>query len=180
MNRVHRSLDTLVVDAKLAAAKWLYDGRADAPTMARIQQCAWFYAVPFGPVCRVLYTRDVGHHSNGWWKNPDYERCLHLSMSFLDRETGAAMDFSVKRADPVAKAFWGDDRRMAWIEKPYSQEGKSAGVWHYRLFCDAGWQPFQPRAEVYSKEDTPADWKSFSELHGFQPSPENAPFLLNV
>ena len=35
-----------------------------------------------------------------------------------------------------------------------------------------------PKGEVYSKEDTPADWRSFSEIHGYKPEPEDAPFLL--
>lgn len=26
---------------------------------------------------RLIYTRDVGHHTSGWFKNPDYEQCLH-------------------------------------------------------------------------------------------------------
>lgn len=30
----------------------------------------------------VLFTRDVGHHTSGWMKNPDFERCLHLSLSY--------------------------------------------------------------------------------------------------
>lgn len=32
----------------------------------------------------LLFTRDIGHHTSGWWKNPDYERCYHLSLSFWD------------------------------------------------------------------------------------------------
>lgn len=164
----------------MAAARWVYDGRADAATMARIQTCAWFYLDGVDVVVRVIFTRDAGHHSGGWWKNPDYERCQHLSLSFLDRWTGESMDFDLERADRLAEAFWGEARRMAWIEKPYSPEGRKARVWHYRLFCDPSWQPIQPRGEVYSKDETPAGWRSFSEIHGYRPEPEDAPFLLEA
>ena len=117
-HRTRLSLSKLVFDARIAAAQWLYDGSADAATMARIQRCAWFYLDPAGNVTRIIFTRDSGHHSGGWWKNPDYERCQHLSISFVDRWTGEPMDFDLARADKIADAFWGDDRKMAWIEKP--------------------------------------------------------------
>ena len=42
---------------------------------------------------------------------------------------------------------------------------KRAEVYHYRLFCDEGWQPIMPRGEVYSTQFTELGWKSFSELH---------------
>ena len=178
--RTFISLASLVANARLAAAGWLYDGRCTPETIARLQRCGWFYLDPVGEVARLIYTRDVGHHSGGWWKNPDYERCLHLSISFVDRRTGEPQDFDTERADKIAAAFWADDRRKAWIEKPYSDEGKSNRVWHYRLFCDPAWSPIQPRGEVYSKDDTPADWRSFSEIHGYKPEPEDAPFLLEA
>lgn len=133
--KTHLSLSSLTVSARLAAAKWIYDGVYSSRTMALLQTCGWFYVDPAGEVCRIIYTRDAGHHSNGWWKNPEYERCLHLSISFVDRFTGEPQDFDLKRADKIAAAFWNDDRRKAWIEKPYSSEGKANHVWHYRLFC---------------------------------------------
>lgn len=55
--------------------------------------------------------------------------------------------------------------RLLWCEPPYSEEGKKAGVYHYRLFCDENWQPIFPRGEVYSTQFTEMGWKSFSELH---------------
>lgn len=30
----------------------------------------------------VIMTRDIGYHTSGWWKNPDYERCFHVSISY--------------------------------------------------------------------------------------------------
>lgn len=43
-----------------------------------------------------------------------------------------------------------------------------ATVHHYRLFCDKAWKPILPRGEVYSKDWTPADWKSWSDVHGVE------------
>lgn len=82
--------------------------------------------------------------------------------------------------DPLdlATAFFGADARRCWIEGPYSPEGKYRDVWHYRLFCDPAWQPISPKGEVYTKEQTPADWRSFSEIHGYKPESDQAPFLL--
>jgi hypothetical protein len=56
--------------------------------------------------------------------------------------------------------------RLCWIEPPYSALGKASDIYHYRLFCDHAWQPIKPRGEVYDRRNTPAEWKSFSDLHG--------------
>ena len=108
--------------------------------------------------CIAILTRDTGYHSCGWWKNPDYERCYHLSVSF----PGGAKR---KYIEYILKELFGYDRRLLWCEPPYSEAGKQAGVWHYRLFCDEGWQPIKPRGEVYGRDFTEPGWKSFSELH---------------
>jgi hypothetical protein len=113
----------------------------------------------------LIYTRDAGYHTSGWWKNPDYERCYHLSLSFFDPETGQPEPFRKKRGAEWARVFFDDNVRKVWIESPYTAHGKAVGVHHYRLFCDAGWQPIVPRGEVYSRELTEAGWKSFSDLH---------------
>ena len=125
----------------------------------------------------IILTRDVGHHDSGWWKNPDYERCWHLSISYREVNDGRLLDQDKAESARIARAFFGDDARLLWCEPSYSEDGKRADVWHYRLFCDAGWQPLKPRGEVYSRENTPAGWKSFSELHGYRPADEDAPFF---
>jgi hypothetical protein len=63
-------------------------------------------------------------------------------------------------------AFFGDDARLTWHEGPHTATGKAEEVHHYRLFCDEAWHPIKPRGEVYSRDWTPADWQSFSDLHG--------------
>ena len=111
----------------------------------------------------ILFTRDVGHHSSGWWKNPDYERCYHLSLSFFDPETSEARPRDVMATRRLIDAFYSFHKRWLWCEPPYSDDGKRSDVWHYRLFCDAGWNPIKPRGEVYGRELTEAGWLSFSD-----------------
>ena len=120
-----------------------------------LERCRWWLE---GYGCIAILTRDTGYHPSGWWKNPDYERCYHLSVSFPG---------GMKRSclEKILKGLFGYDRRLLWCEPPYSEAGREADVWHYRLFCDPAWQPLKPRGEVYTREFTEAGWKSFSELH---------------
>lgn len=127
--------------------------------------------IQIGGECRVTPisgtpTRDIGHHTGGWWKNPDYERCWHLSMAQRDPMTGSPVPKQAAFYQELAEAFFGGDAKLTWLEGPYTPEGKALDVWHYRLFCDEGWQPIKPRGEVYSKEFTEAGWHSFSDIHG--------------
>lgn len=109
--------------------------------------------------CLMIFTRDIGHHSSGWWKNPDYERCYHLSISF---DGG----INKNHLEKIIKGLFGTNRNLIWVEPPYSEAGKSKETWHYRLFCDEHWQPIKPRGEVYSTQFTERGWKSFSEKTG--------------
>jgi len=155
----------IVAHLRIQAAKMNYDGRQSPTTMRHIQRCTVYHA-PTRAV--VLFTRDVGMHDSGWWKNPDYNACQHLSLSFAAMERGHVerLPFDRKMARRWAEAFFGDNCRLLWLEGPFSDEGKAAGVHHYRLFCDKAWKPILPRGEVYSRDWTPADWKSWSDVHG--------------
>lgn len=171
------NIDALVRFAKLRAQRGIYDGRADPRNMNLLFQCSHLYGITPDISARLIYSRDVGHHSSGWWKNPDYERCLHLSISFCENPTDRPIPYMHRQAEKIARAFFGGDASKCWVEPPYSPEGKHADVHHYRLFCDGAWQPFMPKGEVYSSMTTPPDWKSFSEIHGYKPSEEDAPWL---
>ena len=109
--------------------------------------------------CILIYTKDINHHAGGWWKNPDYERCYHMSISFPG-------GMKKKYVRTIVNFLFGWDKKNIWIEPPFSEQGKKAGVWHYRLFCDENWKAIKPRREVYSKHFTKVGWKSYSELHG--------------
>lgn len=110
-----------------------------------------------------IFTRDVGYHSSGWWKNPDYERCYHLSLSFFDPESRQARPRDKGLTAMVLDGLFARDKRLIWCEPPYTAEGKRDDVWHYRLFCDKAWTPIKPRGEVYGKELTEANWLSWSD-----------------
>lgn len=128
-----------------------WDGRA---MTQYFENCKWYFS---GIPMIVVFTRDTGYHSGGWWKNPDYERCWHLSISFPGGRDKIIFD-------KVIKYLFDDYSKLIWTEGPYSENAKKKGVWHYRLFCDEHWRPIKPRGEVYSTQFTGLGWKSFSEL----------------
>ncbi len=113
----------------------------------------------------LVFTRDVGHHTSGWFKNPDYERCLHLSLSpapaALWTPRGRDLDRAVR--DAWLAAFFREHVRLLWAESPKTRQGRRAGVWHWRLFCDEHWRPIHPRGEVYGTELIAIGWQSWSE-----------------
>jgi hypothetical protein len=158
-------LESLVPYAKARAMRGLNDGLSSPANALLIDQCRHVWSFNPEECAVVLFTRDVGHNSSGWWKNPDYERCWHLSVSYQAFATGEPLPQDHQRSRRLAEHFFGDDARLCWIEPPYSTAGHNRDVWHYRLFADEGWQPFKPRGEVYSRDWTPADWKSFSDIH---------------
>jgi hypothetical protein len=119
----------------------------------------------------IIFSRDEGHHTSGWFKNPDYERCWHLSLSFWAiMPPGVAPVLRPIHTQPELtqrwlKLFFGEAQRYLWVESPKSDEGKRADVWHYRVFVDELWRPIIPRGEVYSTELTERGWRSWSEVH---------------
>ena len=151
-------LETIVKFHVEQACKGTFDGRR---INAYFQYCRMVHH--FRGIT-IAFTRDVGYHTSGWWKNPDFERCYHLSISFFDPATLTPIPFEESIAKRIAKAFYTKYTKWVWVESPYSDEGKKLGVWHYRLFCDEHWQPILPRGEVYSRELTEAGWKSFSDV----------------
>ena len=138
----------------------------------------------------ILFTRDTGHHTSGWFKNPAYERCWHLSLSFRapmpEVEPGRMANmhklaiFMRARGqfmpnvpfDHAQARFWvqaiftPEQQRHIWEEGPFSGEGKHLGVRHYRVFCNPLWEPWATHGEVYSREATEVGWRSWSEVQG--------------
>lgn len=135
-----------------AARLGIWDGRGETPYF---DSCKWLLErYP----ATVLFMREEGYHSGGWWKNPDYERCYHLSVSFRSGKEKKALN-------EILENLFTGYKNLLWVEPPYSEQGKSMDVWHYRLFCDENWQPIKPRGEVYDTQFTERGWKSFSELN---------------
>ena len=143
---------------RLRCWQWLNTGRMeDLPKLRR-------HTIDCPDGARVMFTRDSGHHTCGWFKNPDYERCLHLSISYRDPETMEAREHDLAESREWCRLFFGQHVEKVWTEPPYSEEGKARDVWHFRVFCDPKWDPWMPRGEVYTRKHTPPDWKSWSEL----------------
>jgi hypothetical protein len=148
---------------KEASVFGTFYGIMDYYAVRYIEECAAFHA-PSGSV--LIFTRDEGHHTSGWFKNPDYERCLHLSISFKEPyNVYQPRQFDQKLAKEWLDIFFGDDKRYVWSESPKSDEGRAIEVWHYRIFTDDLWRPIVARREVYSTELTEIGWKSYSELY---------------
>lgn len=148
-----------VASDRLRIARYgVWDGRGPD---AYFRRCTAYHATTG---TKLLLTRDEGYHTSGWWKNPDMERCLHLSLSFLDPDTRQIAPRDMKLTREWVGLIFGNDATKLWCETPYSAEGKARETWHYRLFCDPAWGPIVPRREVYSREFTEKGWLSYSDL----------------
>jgi len=135
-----------------------YDGTPSTYDYAFL--CTVFH---IGSGTSLMFTRDLGMHDCGWWKNPQYNRCYHLSLSFRDILTGYFLPKNEKLTEEWIELFFHQNKRFIWSESPFSIQGKKLDVWHYRVFCDENWDPIIPKKEVYSKDFTPPNWKSWSE-----------------
>lgn len=183
--------DSVISTIRRRATVGLFDGQDTIQNRYYITRlCSHFHGLS-GTI--IIFSRDTGHHSSGWMKNPDYERCLHLSLSFrapledwaIDRlanpqvlaRLGGIFElapFSMKRAQPWVERILSPDHNLAWRESPFTKTGKDLGVTHFRLFCDEAWKPIKPRGEVYSTDFTEKGWRSYSELNQPMPSHVNA------
>ena len=158
--------EQIVASMKQEAATGTFSGR-----VGRMEEIAYMRRCTFKcPKTSVLiiFTRDVGHHESGWFKNPDYERCFHLSTSAQPPRIWTPDTPEPNKAVILAwvEAFFGDDIRYVWCEGPFKPEAKKLGVQHWRLFCNPAWEPIKPRKEVYTREFTEKGWKSFSDIAG--------------
>ncbi len=134
---------------------------------------------------RVLLSLDVGYHSSGWWKNSDYEQCLHLSVShpLVDRpklylakaDIGSpehvGMDLETPTDDEVRS--WGDVvfgqwNRWTWLEPAASplDPYRSPNVVHLRLYLDERLQPILPVGEPYGLNAPPWSEKVIGSIGG--------------
>lgn len=144
---------------RIEALKGTYDGTTRC--FAYLDSCKAIYQ-DFVTEHQLIWTRDFGMHDCGWWKNPDYNQCFHLSLSFQDFK-GNALEHDHKIAEDWLELFFGESKRLLWIESPYSEHGKELDIYQYRVFTDCHWQPIMPRKEVYSKDFTPSGWLSYSD-----------------
>lgn len=125
----------------------------------------------------LLLTKDKMHHSVGWWRNAEYEYCIHASMSSLTSEDAAKHDrklrlmagtgFKVPMPPYVeipdldlrswAHAIFGEHVNKVWFEPggtdPRLTREEARGrshMKHLRMFLDPEtFEPFIPKGEVY-------------------------------
>lgn len=120
--RFEQEIATIASTLQHRAKRVVLYGTEVGEEQAQVGRCFMLHR---GTATRVLFTRDAGMHTSGWMRNPDYERCLHLSLSPapMEPETLASQEeievFWVR-------AFFGDTRRWTWMEGPKSVEGKRA------------------------------------------------------
>lgn len=124
---------------------------------------------PGRPV-RLMLSFDVGYHASGWFRNSDWERNLHLSLSHPRPELpalwtpgkpeigvgpGPSMQLETvgdAEARAWGRAVFGADAPKAWFEPAASplDPHRAPNVVHLRLFYDPGMRPFIPRGEPYA------------------------------
>lgn len=109
----------------------------------------------------LLFTRDKGMHDCGWFKNPDYNQCYHLSISCWNPITRQPAGYDPKLHRQWIHMVYGDWVKYIWHESPVNDNPSQPH--HYRVMTDSNWQPIIPRGEVYTKEYTALGWKSWSD-----------------
>lgn len=119
-----------------------------------------------GRATSVLFTFDVGYHSSGWWKNAEYERCWHLSLTHPTGVLGGNESPADAEVRAWAEAFFVDDATKAWIEPPAStlDPHRLPNVAHVRVFVDEHGQAIIPEGEVYALKPWP--WGKAAESIG--------------
>jgi hypothetical protein len=109
---------------KTAARSGVFRGILDGAAVAYLDDCKAFHS-PTGTL--LIFTRDTA----------EYDRCLHLSISFREPfAIGVRRPFDEQLAEEWCALFFGE-------AKPIEDSPVSPEVRHYRVFCDANWQPIQ-------------------------------------
>ena len=102
-----------------------------------------------GRFTRLMLTFDVGYHASGWWKNGDYDRCWHLSVSHPTQFAVETPD--EKEVFAWARRLWGEHASKCWIEGAASvfDPYRLPNIVNARLFVDEHGEPIKPEGEVY-------------------------------
>jgi len=121
---------------------------------------------------RLLWTRDTGHRKGGWFKARELDRCFHLTavdlrllpnVRYEGRGPVAPLVF-----DLLLQEFFGEAYSCVWFE--YAKEKLTADasdvreVRHWRLFCDAEWEPLEAMREEARRELRALGWIEMREL----------------
>lgn len=142
----------------MTAMQHPWDGRA-LPIPNRHKIVADSITEPGRPTS-IIVTYDHGYHASGWWKNSDFDRCLHMSLAW------PAADFRfTRRVETVTyreiiawgEAMFGEYVKWCWIEPPASvfDPNRLSNMPHIRLFLDRQNQPIKATGEVYKLKPWP-------------------------
>lgn len=135
-----------------------YDGRTQPPSPDLYRKTRQILDPTMNLTVAVIL--DHGMHASGWFRNSDYDRCLHLSLScpgkvlpVVIREdrpgkpVGAGfLPIPSAEVDLWARLCFGDDERWLWHESGQYMRH----VVHLRLFLDQNNQPIMPEGDVYN------------------------------
>jgi hypothetical protein len=80
------SLKATVADVLMARATRQVFRGTDTRVDRLVIDTSTAYHTPSGT--KLIFSRDVGHHSSGWFKNPDFERCFSFVTLFLRPDDG--------------------------------------------------------------------------------------------
>ena len=160
MDALYHTRVAIIRSLKQAAALGSNDGSLSNAAYPQKYRAVVHYA---GLATSIIFSRDTVQHTSGWWKNPDYERCFHLSLGYFESSTMKPVAANQKESKIWIDIAFPDMQQYIWLESPITEEGKSAGVYHhYRVFCGPLWNPIIPR--IYSKDFPPAGWKLYSDV----------------
>ncbi|MDF2992493.1 MAG: hypothetical protein K0S37_3007 [Microbacterium sp.] len=139
---------------RLMALQWPWDGR----TQIHPTHKADLLSVTDDDLrISLIFTLDRGAHASGWWRNSQYETCLHLSIAARTTELSPQL----VEAPAIERRAWafamlGEDATKAWNEPPAGENDPhrsapaSRSTWHTRLFLDQHMHPIIPTGEVYT------------------------------
>lgn len=111
-----------------------------------------------GILISIILSFDEGHHLCGWWKNADYDKCLHLSLCIVASRSGhqwkpfkEPAKLPKEEIEAWAKLVFSNQHpdAMKWL---WHESGtKSKEIHHLRLFYSKLTnQPILPEGEVYN------------------------------
>lgn len=154
--------------AKIKAHSFKHPWRGDTPLTCPLHNLRISAITEPGRPTNVLCSFDQHYHGSGWFKNSDYEQCLHVSVSHVGdtqelRHIPAELGGGVTVAPTLetasdaevwawAVAFFGDDAPKAWLEPACSplDPYRMPNIAHVRLYYDQAMHPFMPEGEVYT------------------------------
>lgn len=156
---------------RVAAIKrhaFVHPWRGDTPLTCPLHALQTTAITEPGRPTQVRCSFDHHYHGSGWFKNSDYEQCLHVSVSHVSAgerevrhipaELGGGTVLAPKLESPTnaevwawAEAFFGADAPKAWLEPPASVLDlyRMPNIAHVRLYYDLEMRPFMPEGEVY-------------------------------